>query len=46
VEPIYGLAAIGLVDPRHLKRNSTRTGRRMRSFLGKPLGIGILSRGA
>jgi selenide, water dikinase len=42
VEPIYGLAAIGLVDPRHLKRNSTaRTGDTL--ILGKPLGIGILS---
>jgi selenide, water dikinase len=42
VEPIYGLAAIGLVDPRHLKRNSTaRTGDAL--ILGKPLGIGILS---
>jgi selenide,water dikinase len=42
VEPIYGLAAIGLVDPRHLKRNSTaRAGDAL--ILGKPLGIGILS---
>jgi selenide,water dikinase len=42
VEPIYGLAAIGLVDPRHLKRNSTaRAGDAL--ILGKPLGVGILS---
>jgi selenide, water dikinase len=42
VEPIYGLAAIGLVDPRHLKRNSTaQAGDAL--ILGKPLGIGILS---
>jgi len=42
VEPIYGLAVIGLVDPRHLKRNSTaRAGDAL--ILGKPLGIGILS---
>jgi selenide,water dikinase len=42
VEPIYGLAAIGLVHPRHLKRNSTaQAGDAL--ILGKPLGIGILS---
>jgi selenide, water dikinase len=42
VEPIYGLAVIGLVDPRHLQRNSTaRAGDAL--ILGKPLGIGILS---
>src|SRR5579864_7009533 len=42
VEPIYGLAAIGLLDPRHLKRNSTaQAGDAL--ILGKPLGIGILS---
>lgn len=40
LEPIYGLAAIGLVDPARLKRNSTaRPGDRL--VLGKPLGIGI-----
>jgi selenide,water dikinase len=40
VEPIYGLVAIGLVDPRHLKRNSgARPGDRI--VLGKPLGVGI-----
>ena len=42
VEPIYGLAAIGVVHPQHLKRNSTaRTGDAL--LLGKPLGVGILS---
>src|SRR6202171_75770 len=42
VEPIYGLVAIGLVDPRHLKRNSgARPGGTL--ILGKPLGVGILS---
>jgi selenide,water dikinase len=42
VEPIYGLVAIGLVDPRHLKRNDgARTGDRL--VLGKPLGVGIYS---
>jgi selenide,water dikinase len=42
VEPIYGLAAIGCVHPRHLKRNS---GAKPRDalILGKPLGIGVLS---
>jgi selenide, water dikinase len=42
VEPIYGLAALGLVHPRDLKRNSTaRAGDAL--LLGKPLGVGILS---
>src|SRR5882672_8205471 len=42
VEPIYGLVAIGLVDPRHLKRNSgARPGDQL--ILGKPLGVGIIS---
>jgi selenide,water dikinase len=42
VEPIYGLAAIGVVHPRHLKRNSeARAGDAL--ILGKPLGVGILS---
>ena len=42
LEPIYGLVAIGVVDPRHVKRNSgARPGDRL--ILGKPLGIGILS---
>jgi selenide,water dikinase len=42
VEPIYGLVAIGLVDPRHLKRNSgARPGDQL--ILGKPLGVGVYS---
>ncbi|MCK6411010.1 MAG: selenide, water dikinase SelD [Azonexus sp.] len=42
VEPIYGLVAIGLVDPRHLKRNSgARPGDKL--ILGKPLGVGVYS---
>jgi selenide, water dikinase len=42
VEPIYGLAALGVVHPRHLKRNSSaRTQDAL--LLGKPLGVGILS---
>jgi selenide,water dikinase len=40
VEPIYGLVAIGLVDPRHVKRNAgARPGDRL--ILGKGLGVGI-----
>jgi selenide,water dikinase len=42
VEPIYGLAAIGVVHPARLKRNSgARAGDVL--VLGKPLGVGILS---
>ncbi|MDD5176978.1 MAG: selenide, water dikinase SelD [Sterolibacterium sp.] len=42
VEPIYGLVGIGIVHPRHVKRNSgARNGDLL--ILGKPLGIGILS---
>jgi selenide,water dikinase len=42
VEPIYGLAAIGVVAPGDLKRNSeAQDGDAL--VLGKPLGIGILS---
>jgi selenide,water dikinase len=42
VEAIYGLVAIGLVDPRHLKRNSSaRAGDTI--ILGKALGVGIYS---
>jgi selenide,water dikinase len=44
VEPIYGLVAIGLVDPEHLKRNrGALAGDAL--ILGKPLGIGIYSAG-
>jgi selenide,water dikinase len=42
VEPIYGLVAIGVVDPAHLKRNaSARVGDQL--ILGKPIGVGIYS---
>jgi selenide,water dikinase len=42
LEPIYGLVALGLVDPRKVKRNSSaQAGDKL--VLGKPLGIGILS---
>ena len=42
VEPIYGLVAIGLVDPRNLKRNAgAKAGDKL--VLGKPLGVGIFS---
>ena len=42
LEPIYGLVAIGLAHPDHIKRNnSARAGDRL--ILGKPIGVGILS---
>ena len=42
VEPIYGLVAIGLVHPKHVKRNAdARAGDKL--VLGKPLGVGIYS---
>jgi len=42
VEPIYGLVAIGLVDPANLKRNAgAKPGDRL--VLGKPLGVGVYS---
>src|SRR3954466_1465114 len=42
VEPIYGLVAIGLVDPAHRKRNAgARPGDQL--VLGKPIGVGIYS---
>ncbi len=42
VEPIYGLVAIGLVDPKNIKRNAgARPGDAL--VLGKALGIGIYS---
>lgn len=41
-EPIYGLVAIGVVHPKHLKRNSSaRPGDVL--ILGKPLGVGVYS---
>jgi selenide,water dikinase len=40
VEPIYGLAVIGIVDPARIKRNvGARDGDAL--ILGKPLGVGI-----
>ena len=42
VEAIYGLVALGLIDPAHVKRNSgARAGDVL--VLGKPLGVGIMS---
>jgi selenide,water dikinase len=42
VEPIYGLVAIGIVDPRNLKRNAgAQPGDKL--VLGKPIGVGIHS---
>ena len=41
-EPIYGLAALGLIEPGRIKRNDgARAGDVL--VLGKPLGIGVLS---
>ncbi len=42
VEPIYGLVAIGLVDPAHIKRNADAQAGDV-LVLGKPLGVGIFS---
>ncbi len=42
VEPIYGLVALGLVHPAHVRRNAdAREGDVL--VLGKPLGVGVLS---
>jgi selenide, water dikinase len=42
VEPIYGLAVTGVVDPKKVKRNSSaHSGDFL--ILGKPLGVGIFS---
>jgi selenide,water dikinase len=42
VEPIYGLVAIGLVNPRHMRRNAeAQPGDKI--VLGKPLGVGVYS---
>jgi selenide,water dikinase len=44
VEPIYGLVAVGVVDPKKLKRNNgSKAGDSI--ILSKPLGVGILSAG-
>jgi selenide,water dikinase len=41
-EPIYGLVAVGVAHPMHIKRNdAARAGDVL--ILGKPLGIGVLS---
>ena len=40
-EPFYGLVAIGLVNPKHLKRNDTSQADDL-LVLAKPIGIGIL----
>jgi len=42
VEPIYGLVALGLVNPKQIKKNSNaKIGDQL--ILSKPLGVGILS---
>lgn len=42
VEAIYGLVALGIMDPAHVKRNSgAKPGDVL--ILGKPLGVGIMS---
>jgi len=42
VEPIYGLVALGLVHPAHIKRNAdAQPGDVL--VLGKPLGVGVMS---
>lgn len=42
VEAIYGLVALGLIDPAHVKRNAgARPGDVL--ILGKPLGVGVMS---
>ena len=42
VEPIYGLAVIGIINPKNLKKNSTAKAGDV-FILGKPLGVGIYS---
>ncbi len=42
VEPIYGLVAIGIVDPKRVKSNAAAEAGDV-LILGKPLGVGILS---
>jgi selenide,water dikinase len=42
VEPIYGLVAIGIVDPKRVKSNAAAQAGDV-LVLGKPLGVGILS---
>ena len=42
VEAIYGLVALGLVHPRHVKRNAEAQAGDL-LVLGKPLGVGVMS---
>mgnify|MGYP003584512813 FL=1 len=42
VEPIYGLVALGLVDPKHVKKNAAAQAGDV-LVLGKPLGVGVFS---
>ena len=42
VEPIYGLVAIGIIDPKRVKSNAAAKAGDV-LILGKPLGVGILS---
>jgi selenide,water dikinase len=42
LEPIYGLVALGLAHPDHVKRNSSAKAGDL-LVLGKPLGVGVLS---
>ena len=42
VEPIYGLVGIGIVNPKHLKRNADALSGDV-LILGKPVGVGIQS---
>ncbi|MDQ0462342.1 selenide,water dikinase [Caulobacter ginsengisoli] len=42
VEPIYGLVALGLVDPKRLKKNSGGQAEDV-LILTKPIGVGVLS---
>ncbi|MBT9382903.1 selenide, water dikinase SelD [Pseudooceanicola sp. CBS1P-1] len=42
VEPIYGLVAIGIVDPKRMKQNDQAQAGDV-LILGKPLGVGIYS---
>lgn len=42
VEPIYGLVAIGIVDPKRVKSNAAAQAGDV-LILGKPLGVGVLS---
>jgi len=42
VEPIYGLVGIGIVNPKHMKRNADAQAGDV-LVLGKPLGVGIYS---